>query len=134
MNAHNPIAIAQALDPFDFHQFARFNDGAFAVFRGTGVEQSDWEMHPDTDEMLFVLEGTDTIEILALDTDSASWLVVLTAGMFTVVPKGHWHRHRNVLDLVEFYLTPGTSLASEADDPRVDGAVIMEATPPPFAG
>jgi mannose-6-phosphate isomerase-like protein (cupin superfamily) len=133
MHRYDPLLIAQALQPFDFHQFVAFNDGALAVFRGDGVEQSDWEMHPDTDELLFVLEGSDTIEILALDPGEPSTLVPLTAGTFTVVPRGHWHRHRDVRDLIEFYFTPGTSLASEDDDPRLDGAVIVEATPPPLA-
>jgi mannose-6-phosphate isomerase-like protein (cupin superfamily) len=43
----------------------------------------------------------------------------LTAGQFVVVPKGHWHRHRDVHDVVEMFLTPGSTLECSADDPRI---------------
>jgi mannose-6-phosphate isomerase-like protein (cupin superfamily) len=130
MQAHDPLAVAHALDPFDFHPFAPFNGGAFAVFRSGGpVAVSEWEMHPDTDELLFVLEGHDTIEILGTDPGSASTLVPLTAGRFTIVPKGHWHRHRDVVDLVELYFTPGISLSSDDPDPRAAGATSTDVTP-----
>lgn len=115
MPSYDPIAIANMREPFDFHEFARFNDGSFAVFRGDGVESSDWEIHRDTDEFLFVLQGSVTLEIL---TEDSSTDTALTAGQFAVVPKGLWHRHRNVVDLVEMYLTPGQSEQSDALDPR----------------
>ena len=116
MRSFDPIAVANGREPFDFHEFAPFNSGSFAVFRGTGVDASDWERHDDTDELLFVLAGTVTVEIL---TDDSSDSVPLTAGQLVVVPRGHWHRHRDVVDLVEMYLTPGSTEQSDADDPRV---------------
>ena len=115
MQCFDPFQTASMLDPFDFHEFAPFNDGAFAVFRGDGVAESDWEIHHDTDEMLFVVAGSVTVEIL---TDDDSTSIPLTAGQFTVVPKGLWHRHRDVVDLVEMYYTPGASVQSDAPDPR----------------
>ncbi len=118
MDVHGPAAIAASLNPFDFHEFAPFNDGAFAVFRGDGVSASDWEIHPDTDEFLFVVQGSVTIEILTDDTTAD---VHLTAGQFVVVPRGQWHRHRDLVDLVEMYLTPGETNSSSAEDPRVPG-------------
>jgi mannose-6-phosphate isomerase-like protein (cupin superfamily) len=116
MKAHDPVAIANSRDPFDFHEFASFNNASFAVFRGDGVEASDWEIHRDTDEFLFVVQGSVTVEIL---TDDASTDIALAAGQFVVVPKGLWHRHRNVVDLVEMYFTPGQSEQSDAPDPRI---------------
>ncbi len=115
MHSFDPAAIAASLDPFDFHEFAPFNSGSFAVFRGDGVEASDWEIHRDTDEFLFVLAGSATVEIL---TDDDSTTVDLTPGRFVIVPRGLWHRHRNVVDLIEMYFTPGDSEQSDADDPR----------------
>jgi mannose-6-phosphate isomerase-like protein (cupin superfamily) len=115
MPMYDPLSVAKGLDPFDFHGFAPFNDSAFAVFRGDGVEVSDWEMHPDTDELLMVLQGSVTVEILT-DTDSVDHDLV--AGQFVVVPRGRWHRHRKLVDLVEMYFTPGQSLQSTAADPR----------------
>jgi mannose-6-phosphate isomerase-like protein (cupin superfamily) len=115
MNSYDPVHVADLRDPFDFHEFAPFNGGSFAVFRGDGVDASDWEIHRDTDEFLFVLRGSVTVEILTAEysTDAA-----LTAGQFVIVPKGFWHRHRNVVDLVEMYFTPGRSEQSDAPDPR----------------
>ncbi len=115
MSIYDPAAIAASRDPFDFHEFAPFNGGSFAVFRGDGVDASDWEIHRDTDEFLFVIAGSVTVEIL---TDDTSTDIDLRQGQFVVVPKGLWHRHRNIVDLVELYLTPGESEQSDADDPR----------------
>jgi mannose-6-phosphate isomerase-like protein (cupin superfamily) len=115
MTTYDPAQIAASREPFDFHEFAPFNDAAIAVFRGDGVEVSEWEMHPDTDELLMVLRGSVTVEIL---TDAGSELHPLAAGQFVIVPQGLWHRHRDLNDLVEMYFTPGQSLQSDADDPR----------------
>lgn len=115
MRSYDPVTIAAGRDPFDFHEFAPFNGAAFAVYRGSGVDASPWEIHRDTDEWLMVLQGSVTIEILS-DTDRH--LVPLVTGQFVIVPRGHWHRHTKVRDVVELYFTPGTSAESDADDPR----------------
>jgi len=116
MRIHDPIAIARKLAPFDFLELAPFNRGAFCMYYGDQLDQSDWELHPDTDELLMVLEGSVTVEIL---TATDRQMLPLTAGQFAVVPKGHWHRHTDVRDVVEMFYTPGTTLESSADDPRV---------------
>jgi mannose-6-phosphate isomerase-like protein (cupin superfamily) len=115
MNSHDPVAFAKKLSPFDFRELAPFNGAAFCVFRGDRLEQADWELHPDTDELLMVLEGSVTVEIL---TDTDRYLVPLEAGRFVIVPKGHWHRHIEVRDVVEMFFTPGATVESTADDPR----------------
>ena len=48
-----------------------------------------WEMHPEGDEILVMLEGTQT---LVLDLDGAVSEQVMTAGTTFVVPAGVWHR------------------------------------------
>ncbi|MFB8282872.1 cupin domain-containing protein [Nocardia colli] len=116
MHSYDPLAIAKRLDPFDFHEFAGFNGASFAVFNGSDLASSDWELHPDTDELLMVLDGSVTVEIL---TDTDSHRIPLTAGQFAIVPKGHWHRHTEVRDLVEMFFTPGATEESTAVDPRV---------------
>jgi hypothetical protein len=35
-----------------------------------------------------------------------------------VVPRGLWHRHVDIRDLIELYFTPGESIQSSAKDPR----------------
>lgn len=116
MHSHDPIALAKNLSPFDFREFAPFNGASFGMFYGDQLEQpSDWELHPDTDELLMVLDGSTTVEIL---TDSDRHRITLTAGQFVIVPKGHWHRHAEVHEVVEMFFTPGASIESTANDPR----------------
>jgi mannose-6-phosphate isomerase-like protein (cupin superfamily) len=116
MRIHDPIAIARDLAAFDFQQVAEFNDDAFCMFYGDRLDRSGWELHPDTDELLMVLDGSVTVEVL---TATERHRLPLAAGQFTVVPKGHWHRHTDVRDVVEVFFTPGTTLESSADDPRL---------------
>jgi mannose-6-phosphate isomerase-like protein (cupin superfamily) len=115
MPAYDPVALARTLDPFDFREFAPFNGTSFAVFGGDAVEHSDWELHDDTDEFLFVLQGSVTVEILTAQSTERHDLV---AGQFVVVPRGLWHRHVDIRDLIELYFTPGKSIQSSAQDPR----------------
>jgi mannose-6-phosphate isomerase-like protein (cupin superfamily) len=97
MPMYDPAAIARTREPFDFHEFAPFNDAAFALLRGDGVDASDWELHPDTDELLYVVHGSVTVEILT-ETDADEHH--LAVGQFVVVPRGLWHRHRDVRNLI----------------------------------
>jgi mannose-6-phosphate isomerase-like protein (cupin superfamily) len=112
MDAHCPVAIARADPELAFHEFVAFNNGHFAVFRASGAGAGPWEMHPDTDELLFALEGTVTIELF---NPGGNEVVPLAGGSLVVVPRGRWHRHVDADNLVELYHTPGTSLG--CDDP-----------------
>ena len=118
MHSHDPIAIARNLSPFEFRELAAFNGAAFCMFYGDRMAQSNWELHPDTDELLLVLKGSVTVEIL---TDSGHYRLPLSAGQFAIVPTGHWHRHVDVHDVIEMFFTPGTTVESTADDPRLCG-------------
>ncbi|GAA1317016.1 cupin domain-containing protein [Pseudonocardia xinjiangensis] len=115
MRSHDPVALAGNLSPFDFRELASFNGAAFCMYYGDRLDQSDWELHPDTDELLMVLSGSVTVEIL---TDTDHHRLPLTAGQFAIVPKGHWHRHVEVHDVVEMFYTPGATIESTANDPR----------------
>ena len=110
MDAHRPADIAHGDPELAFHNFVAFNNGHFAVFRANGVGAGPWEMHPDTDELLFALEGSVTVELFDA---SGNELVPLQAGSLVVIPRGRWHRHVDADDLVELYHTPGLSLSSE---------------------
>ena len=63
-----------------------------------------------------MLQGSVTVEILNEDTSTD---IALTPGQFVVVPKGMWHRHRDVVNLIEMYFTPGNTEQSDAEDPRL---------------
>jgi len=110
MDAHRPVDIARADPELAFHEFVPFNNGHIAVFRASGAGAGPWEMHPDTDELLFALEGSVTIELF---DNGGNERVPLNAGSLVVVPRGRWHRHVDADNLVELYHTPGQSLGSE---------------------
>ena len=61
------------------------------------------EMHPDGDEVLYLISGK--IKVVFLDDDKAD--IDVRPGEGLVVPKGTWHR----VDIIEpsqiVYLTPG---------------------------
>jgi len=118
MDAHRPVDIAHGDPEFAFHEFVAFNNGHFAVFRASGGGAGPWEMHPDTDELLFVLEGSVTVELFDAGGNE---LVPLHAGSLVVVPRRRWHRHVDAADLVELYHTPGQSLSCE-DPATVSGS------------
>ncbi len=48
-----------------------------------------WEMHPEGDEILVMIEGTQT---LVLDRDGEVTEQVMSPGTTVVVPAGVWHR------------------------------------------
>ena len=99
----------------DFLDVAEFNDHKFGTSRISGASPY-WEMHPGTDEFFYVLEGTFEITLLF---DSGAELKKIPAGSVAVVPKGIWHRPAAPDGAAFLYLTPGQTLHSEAEDPRV---------------
>ncbi len=117
MDAHDPRAIALADPELAFNRFASFNDHHLGVFRANSPGAAPWEMHPDTDELLHVLEGSVTVELHRPDGNE---VIPLGAGRLVVVPQGVWHRHVDAVDLVEMFFTPGESLHS--DDPAREPA------------
>ena len=117
MNARDPFAIADELAEMEFRTLAPFDDGHAGVFWSEAGGPSPWEMHPECDEMLQVLEGEIEVEVLPQDGSPAETTRV-PAGCFCVVPRGCWHRQNLLARTKELYLTPGSSLHSTADDPR----------------
>ena len=117
MNARDPSAIADELAEMEFKMLAPFDDGQAGVFWSEAGGPSPWEMHPECDEMLQVLEGEIEVEVLPQD-GSRGETTRVPAGSFCVVPRGCWHRQNLLARTKELYLTPGSSLHSTADDPR----------------
>lgn len=120
LSAHDPGSIVDTLAEMEFRPLARFDAGHAGVFWSEAGGPSPWEMHPDCDEMLQILEGE--IEVEVLPTDHGPGVKVrVPAGSFLVVPRGCWHRQSMLACTKELYLTPGRSLSSTADDPRKIG-------------
>jgi mannose-6-phosphate isomerase-like protein (cupin superfamily) len=70
----------------------------------TGDAPHDGEMHPDGDELLYLISGAVTVNLELADGDCS---VDLGAGDAVVVPKGVWHQitMREPAQLI--HITPG---------------------------
>lgn len=112
------VNVAQQLlksESGEFLDLMPFNSTALGAVKIKG-RSPIWEMHPDTDEMFYVLEGCLEIELLC---ETGSEHHRAKAGECVVVPKTYWHK-LNAHDGAAFiYLTPGESLHSDKQDPRV---------------
>ncbi len=117
LKAHHPASVADGLAEMEFCQLASFDDGHAGVFWSQAGGPSPWEMHPDCDEMLQVLEGEIEVEVLPEGGGPGVKARVAT-GSFFVVPRGCWHRQNVLARTKELYLTPGRSLHSTKQDPR----------------
>ena len=75
----------------------------FGVATMTENSPHGGEMHPDGDEVLYLVSGHARVVFLDCDWDD----IDMTAGTGLVVPRGTWHR----VDILEpcriVYLTPG---------------------------
>ena len=110
-NIHSELAAHAEGDFFDVVSFNGSHVGACSV---TGVSPV-WEMHPDTDEWFYILEGE--FEMTLLDGETPQH-VVAKAGSTFVVPKGIWHKPGAPSGSKFMYLTPGQTLHSDKEDPR----------------
>lgn len=99
-----------------FLEFSHFNRRTFGTCDFIGVAPG-WEMHPDTDEFFYVISGC--VEITLLE-DSGPEEYVATAGSSFVVPRGIWHKPGARTGATFIYFTPGQSLFSDSDDPRLN--------------
>ena len=111
-NIINELAKASEGEFIDLLEFNGHQLGACDI---SGVSPV-WEMHPDTDELFYVIEGQ--IEITLLTEDGGSEQHVAKAGETVVVPTGLWHKPAAPDGAKFIYLTPGQSLHSDAADPR----------------
>lgn len=130
--SHDLKAIVDSLDEMDFRSIARFDAGQAGLFWSEAGGPSPWEMHPDCDEMLQVIEGEIEVEVLPPDGGEGLRTRV-GAGCVIVIPRGLWHRQWMRQRTQEFYLTPGRSLHSQNADPRIDaaGTTAREDAPEP---
>jgi mannose-6-phosphate isomerase-like protein (cupin superfamily) len=97
-------------------QLAPYRDGQIftAKFTGTGA----WERHMKGDELVHVLEGSTTLDIVAGDGPPQSF--ALRAGMVAVVPQGAWHRFQSPdgVTLMTATPLPTDHIRLDVDDPR----------------
>ena len=99
-----------------FATLAEIGEGG--VFAGSFEGDSPWERHPKGDELVHILAGETRLTLL---TDEGPQVLVMTAGMLTVVPRGCWHRFHAPAGVTVLTVTPQPTDHSTAEDPRQDG-------------
>lgn len=70
--------------------------------------RDEWEMHPEQDELLFLLEGAIDVFIRGELEGEEENTLHLREGEACVVPKGMWHRQVVVTPCKMLFLTPET--------------------------
>ena len=71
-----------------FARMAEYRDGA--IFAGGFSGVSQWERHPNGDEIVQILKGSVTLSLIK--SDGSEEKLALKAGMLAVVPQGAWHQ------------------------------------------
>ncbi len=97
-------------------RLASYRDGGLSITKFAG--KGHWERHLPGDELIHVLEGAATLEIVCDDGPPQS--LALSARMIAVNPQGVWHRFQSSHGLTLMILTPSPSEVVELDidDPR----------------
>ena len=95
---------------------APYRDGLLLALKSAGTDH--WERHLPGDEMVHVLDGTTTLEIVCDDGPPQSF--ELRAGTVTVIPQGAWHRLLSAAGATQMAVTPfpGETLEVDVEDPR----------------
>jgi len=96
-------------------RLATYRDGALLASKWAG--KGHWEIHRGGDELVHIVEGTATLEILS---DSGTQSFALHAGMIAVNPQGTWHRFHSSDGVTLMTATPFPSevIEFDVDDPR----------------
>ena len=97
-------------------RLASYRDGLLLAIKASGTDH--WERHPTGDELVHILDGAATLEIVCDDGPPKSF--ALHAGMMAVIPQGAWHRFHSSEGATLMTATPfpGEVIELDVDDPR----------------
>jgi mannose-6-phosphate isomerase-like protein (cupin superfamily) len=97
-------------------RLASYRDGALFAIKFSG--KYHWESHLSGDELVHILDGTATLEIVCDDGPPKSF--ALRTGMIAVIPQGVWHRLHSSEGATQITATPfpGEHIELDVDDPR----------------
>jgi mannose-6-phosphate isomerase-like protein (cupin superfamily) len=97
-------------------RLASYRDGLLLAIKMSGTDH--WESHLSGDELIHILDGEATLEIVCDDGPPKSF--VLRAGMMAVIPQGGWHRFHSSEGTTMMAATPfpGETIELDVDDPR----------------
>ena len=98
-------------------RLASYRDGGLSATKFAG--KGHWESHLTGDELIHILDGTATLEIICDDGPPRSF--ALRAGMIAVNPQGAWHRFHSSEGVTLMTATPSPSevIELDVDDPRM---------------
>ncbi len=96
-------------------RLASYRDGILSVTKFAG--KGHWERHLAGDELIHVLGGNATLEMLAQNGRQS---FALRSGMVAINPQGVWHRFASVDGVTLLSVTPAPSeiIDLDVDDPR----------------
>jgi mannose-6-phosphate isomerase-like protein (cupin superfamily) len=97
--------------PSTFLSLDEMNGASFGAVDITGTSPV-WEMHPDTDEFFYVIEGHLELTLREATGDSTRELKL---GSMSVIPRGVWHLPSAPDGARFIYYTPGET--RHADEP-----------------
>jgi mannose-6-phosphate isomerase-like protein (cupin superfamily) len=99
-------------------RLAPYRDGGLSITKFAG--KGHWEAHLAGDELIHVLDGAATLEILGEDGPQS---FALRAGMIAVNPRDAWHRFQSSGGVTLMAVTPSHSevIELDVDDPRTVG-------------
>ena len=84
-----------------FSEVAPYRNGA--IFVGHYSGDSEWERHPEGDEIVMCIEGRTTIVLLV---NGEQHRIDLNSDELVVVPQGCWHRFEGSVQLKVLGVTP----------------------------
>jgi mannose-6-phosphate isomerase-like protein (cupin superfamily) len=96
-------------------RLAAYRDGGLFTTKFAG--KGHWESHLAGDELIHILDGAATLEIVGEDGPQS---FALSAGMVAVIPQGKWHRFHSSEGVTLMTATPSPSevIDLDVDDPR----------------
>jgi mannose-6-phosphate isomerase-like protein (cupin superfamily) len=96
-------------------RLASYRDGTLSITKFAG--KGHWESHLAGDELIHILDGTATLEMLGEDGPQS---FAIRAGMIAVNPQGAWHRFSSADGVTLLAVTPSPSevIDLDVDDPR----------------
>jgi quercetin dioxygenase-like cupin family protein len=97
-------------------QLASYRDGLLLAIKASGKDH--WERHLTGDELIHVLDGAATLEMVCDEGPPQSF--ALSAGTVAVIPQGAWHRFLSPEGFAQMALTPfpGETIERDVDDPE----------------
>jgi mannose-6-phosphate isomerase-like protein (cupin superfamily) len=98
-----------------FTTLSPYRDGG--IFGGSFAGESQWERHPQGDEIVSIVDGATTLTLIANDDDDPQSFE-MTAGMLIVIPQGCWHLFQAPIGVTIMTVTPQPTEHLSADDPK----------------